>query len=278
MQLKKFFIANAGVNVLVIINANAAAMAMIVGNVVRCMIIDSHHIATLIGTLNLFTIKQIHNKTDSRHYQLRERSASIQGLSGWSVFTILYIMKRYIIHLKNQNYIPKQANWLLNRARNIVSDIGVVVRDTRVATEHVEFDTSVPERSDIEEILRRFNTISPLLEYELLTERQMEKHEAIRKAKDLFNNEKYWQTHEVLEPVWKGAHGEEKDLLNGIILIAAAFVHDEKDESSICISILSRAKKKLSQSKGLYFGMDLDEINREVLRIIETGMIRRFTI
>ena len=264
MQLKKFFIANAGVNVLVIINANAAALAMIVGNVVRCTIIDSHHIAILIGTLN------------TRHYQLRVRSASIQGLSG--CFTILYIMKRYIIHLKNQNYVPKQANWLLTRARNIVSDIGVVVRDTRVATEHVEFDTSVPERSDIEEILRQFNTISPVLEYELLTERQMEKHEAIRKAKDLFNNEKYWQTHEVLEPVWKGAHGEEKDLLNGIILIAAAFVHDEKDESSICISILSRAKKKLSQSKGLYFGMDLDEINREVLRIIETGMIRRFTI
>jgi len=190
----------------------------------------------------------------------------------------LYNKKRYIIHLKNQKYIPRQANWLLNRARNLVSDIGVVVRDTRVATEHIEFDTSVPEMSDIEEILRRFNTISPVSEYELLVERQIEKHEAIRKARDLFNDEKYWQTHEVLESVWKGAHAEEKDLLNGIILIAAAFVHEEKDESSICISILNRARKKLSQSKGLYFGMDLDEINRQVLRIIETGMIRRFTI
>ena len=73
-------------------------------------------------------------------------------------------------------------------------------------------------------------------------------------------------------------YAEEKDLLNGIILIAAAFVHEEKDESSICISILDRARKKLSQSKGLYFGMDFDEINRQVLRIIETGIIRRFTI
>jgi uncharacterized protein len=187
-------------------------------------------------------------------------------------------MKRYIIHLKNQNYVPRQASWLLNRARNIVSDIGVVVRDTRVASEHVEFDTSVPDGSDIEEILRRFNNISPVSEYELLVERQMEKHEAIRKARDFFNNEKYWQTHEVLESVWKQAHADEKDLLNGIILIAAAFVHYEKDESSICISILSRARKKLSQSNGRYFGMDLDEINRQVLRIIETGVIRRFTI
>ena len=187
-------------------------------------------------------------------------------------------MKRYIIHLKNQNYIPRHANWLLNRSRNIVSDIGVIVQDTRVATERIEFDTSIPERSDVEEILRRFNTISPVLEYELLAERKMEKHEAIRNARDLFNNEKYWQTHEVLEPLWNAANGEEKALLNGIILIAAAFVHDEKDESSICISILNRAKKKLSQAKGLYFEIDLDEINRQILRIIETGMIKRFTI
>lgn len=190
----------------------------------------------------------------------------------------LYIMQRYIIHLKNQNYIPRQANWLLNRARSLVSDIGVIVRDTRVASKHVEFDTSVPEKSDIEEILRRFSTISPLSEYELLVEKQMEKHEAMRKARDLFNNEKYWGTHEVLESVWKGAHHEEKDLLNGIILIAAALVHDEKDESSICIAILSRAMKKLSQANGFYFGMDLDEIKRRVLRIIETGKIKRFTI
>ncbi|PWU81074.1 MAG: hypothetical protein DLM72_08845 [Candidatus Nitrosopolaris wilkensis] len=61
----------------------------------------------------------------------------------------------------------------------------------------------------------------------------MEKQEAIMKAKDLFNDEKCWRTHEVLGSVWKDAHHDEKDLLNRIILIATAFVHDEKDESSI---------------------------------------------
>ena len=110
------------------------------------------------------------------------------------------------VHLKNQNYIPRHANWFLNRSRNIV--VVVIVHDTRVATERIEFDTSVPEMSDVEEILRRFNTISPVLEYELLAERQMEKHEAIRNARDSFNNEKYWQTLEVLEPLWKAANGE----------------------------------------------------------------------
>jgi hypothetical protein len=73
--------ANAGVIVLVIINDNAAAMPMITGSVVRCMIIESYHIAILIGTLNLFTIKQIHN---TRHYQLRVQSSEYAGFK-WVV-------------------------------------------------------------------------------------------------------------------------------------------------------------------------------------------------
>jgi hypothetical protein len=36
--------------------------------------------------------------------------------------------------------------------------------------------------------------------------------------------------------------------------------------------------EKLTQAKGLYFEMDLDEIKKRVLRIIETGKIERFTI
>src|SRR6266852_9257789 len=138
-------------------------------------------------------------------------------------------MQRYIIHLKNQNYTPKQANWLLNKARSLVSDIGVIVRDTRVASRHVEFDTSVPENITMEEV-RRFATISPISEYEHLVEKRMGKHEAILRARDLFNDEKYWGAHEALESGWKDAHHEERDLLNGIIVMAAACVHDEKDE------------------------------------------------
>ena len=44
-----------------------------------------------------------------------------------------------------------------------------------------------------------------------------------------------WGAHEALESVWKNVHHEERDLLNAIILIADAFVHDQKDGYSICI-------------------------------------------
>lgn len=36
--------------------------------------------------------------------------------------------------------------------------------------------------------------------------------------------------------------------------------------------------KKLSKAKGSYFRMDLDEIKRLVLQIIEKGKVKMFTI
>jgi hypothetical protein len=107
-------------------------------------------------------------------------------------------MRRYIIHLENLKYISREANWLLKTARCLVSDIGVIVRDTRVASRHIEFDTSIPENISIEEVLRRFARISPIFEYDHLVEKRMGKHEAILKARDFFNDEKYWGAHEAL--------------------------------------------------------------------------------
>jgi predicted metal-dependent hydrolase len=106
----------------------------------------------------------------------------------------------------------------------------------------------------------------------------MEKEEAIRRAIQLFNDEKYWGAHEVLEGVWKSATGTEKEVLNGIILVAAAFVHDEKDEPEICLSILRRAIKKLDSGSNVYHGIDVDRFAALVSEIINSGRIERFTI
>ena len=106
----------------------------------------------------------------------------------------------------------------------------------------------------------------------------MDKDNAIERAVELFNDEKYWEAHEALESVWKGAAGTEKNILNGIILIAAAFVHDEKDEGEICLSILQRAKKKLESSGGVYHGINVEVIADRVSKIINSGRIKRFTI
>ena len=140
-----------------------------------------------------------------------------------------------MIYLKNVSYKPKDAQSLLSRARELVSDKTVIIRDTRVSQRFIEFDISIPENNKIEEITGNLLSIAPLLQREYISDKKLEKDEAIKHARNLFNTEKYWGAHEVLESVWKNSYGNEKALLNGLILICAAFVNDEKNEIDICI-------------------------------------------
>ena len=138
-------------------------------------------------------------------------------------------MKRYMLHLQNTlRYSPKEATELLHRAREIVEP-EASIRDARVSKKYIEYDISIQEGKDLRSLLTRIEVIAPLASYEEIMERHMEKDEAIKRAVELFNDERYWEAHEALEYVWKNATGTEKEILNGIILVAAAFVHDEKD-------------------------------------------------
>ena len=187
-------------------------------------------------------------------------------------------MDRYLIYLKNASYRPEDARSLLLRARELVSDQSIIVRDTRVSKSFVEYDTSIPKNKKVEEVIRNLLSIAPLLDYEQITERKLEKQEAIRYARSFFNTEKYWRAHEVLETIWKSSYGNEKALLNGLILVAAAFVHHEKNENEICVSILERAIMKLERASGYYFGIRVDEIKDRISEIIKTGNIEDFAI
>lgn len=183
-----------------------------------------------------------------------------------------------MIYLENVSYKPKHAQSLLSRARELVSDKSVIIRDTRVSQRFIEFDISIPENNNIEEIAGNLLSIAPLLQREYISDKKLEKDDAIKHARNLFNTEKYWGAHEVLESVWKNSYGNEKALLNGLILICAAFVHDEKNESEICISILKRAMMKLERANGYYFGIKLDEVKNRISEIVKTGNIEHFII
>jgi hypothetical protein len=187
-------------------------------------------------------------------------------------------MQRYMIYLKNDSHSPKDAQNLLLKARSLLAASDVVIRDTRVSEFNIEFDTSIPNNGVMKEVIRILASIAPFSEYEHIVEKNLPTERAIEYARSLFNAQKYWLAHEVLESVWKSAQGIEKEILNGIILVAAAFVHEEKDEADICISILKRASKKLEKGAGDYRGIDIDKLKHDVLKIIQKGPINRFQI
>jgi len=80
-----------------------------------------------------------------------------------------------------------------------------------------------------------------------------------------FNNERFWECHEAFEGVWNQCYGREKELVQGIILVAVAFAHEQENEESIGIGMLSRALDKLGTSPSMYHSIDVDKIRKNTI-------------
>jgi len=185
-------------------------------------------------------------------------------------------MERYIVHLHNKSFAAKDAKELLLKARTLAGD-NVIIRDTRVSSKHVELDLSI-SASKLAVLLEKLSEIAPFASYTQIAEERVEKEDAIESAKLLFNDERYWECHEVLEGVWKNTSGKEKELLQGLILTCAAFVHSQKNEDDICISILNRALARLEDARGIYYGIYTDRFRQAVADILTTKRIQYFKI
>jgi predicted metal-dependent hydrolase len=182
-----------------------------------------------------------------------------------------------MIHLKNSGYVPQDAKKLLSQADKLVSGIHAIVRDTRVSSRYLEFDISI-SKEYLDILVKKLETIGPLDHVRHLVEEEMEKEEAVEKGREYFNYERFWECHETLEGVWKKTYEGEKDLVQGIILVAAAFVHYQKNENEICLSILKRAIEKIGNASGKYYKIDVGILRNKVLEIIHSRKIMTFMI
>jgi uncharacterized protein len=186
---------------------------------------------------------------------------------------------RFMVYLYNQQFLPLDANLILKKARELTSSVEIIIRDCRISTNFIELDLSIPKNIQIDNVLILLKKISSIKEVLEVKERLLNKTEAIDNAIVLFNQEKYWWSHEALEMVWKESKGEEKQLLNGLILICAAFVHNQKNEYNICLSILERSLRKfVTVKESFYYGINIDEIKTRITRILQDKEIVYFKI
>lgn len=182
-----------------------------------------------------------------------------------------------MLHLKNTGYFPDDTGKLLMLARKLGANHYCIIRDSRVSTKYIEFDVSI-DKSKIDSLVEKLSPIAPLDHARLVTEEHLEKEEAIKKGILYFNDERFWEAHEILEGVWKKSYEGEKDLVQGIILVAAALVHYQKAENTICLSVLDRAFSKLARSTGMYYSINVDDLRKKLGKIKESAQIVLFTI
>ena len=189
-----------------------------------------------------------------------------------------YYPVRFMVYLYNQQFLPSDANLILKKARALTHSIEIIIRDCRISTKFIELDISIPKKENVDKVLNFLKMISPIKELIEVQERHLTKDEAINNAIILFNEEKYWWSHEALEMIWKESEGEEKQLLNALILVCAAFVHNQKDEYNVCLSILERAMTKFSTVKESIYGINIDKIKKRITKILQNKKIVQFKI
>lgn len=137
----------------------------------------------------------------------------------------------------------------------------------------LEIDVFAPSREAFKRLLHE---IEPLVRVEFYRELggpapARGPGEAVAEARRYFNQERFWECHEALEDVWHRAEGDERRLLQGIILVAAAFVHHQRGDLDAGLRVLKRAYRHLAWREGTYYGLDVMGLRRQVEAMLTQG-------
>ena len=80
---------------------------------------------------------------------------------------------------------------------------------------------------------------------------------------DFFNCEKFFEAHEVLELLWREADPKDRLFYQGLIQIAAAFVHVQRGTEKGAQELFKKASQNLSGYLPLYKGVLLTQLLSE---------------
>lgn len=186
-------------------------------------------------------------------------------------------MERYLLHFKNEKYLPKNCRELAYKARDLASEMNVSVRLARVASKFIEFDVA-SEKEDLDPLVEKLSPIGDIDNVRHVVEEHIDKDQGVLDGIFYFNNERFWECHEAFEGVWNQCYGREKELVQGIILVAVAFAHEQENEESVGIGMLSRALDKLGTSPSMYHSIDVDRIRKNALEMQHENKLTRFEI
>ena len=185
---------------------------------------------------------------------------------------------RYLIRLLP---IGSPQEDILPLIRRIAGSIGVEVRNPkRTSYGALELDIFVPSSSDFALLLEVIAPVAMVEAYRDLNRIEpVPQGEALySEAWVLFDAERYWECHELLEGVWRSSTGSERSFLQGVILVCAALVHHQKGEADVALGVLRRAAPQLDLGPASYHGMDVVAFRSAVRGSLESMSVAPFNL
>lgn len=175
---------------------------------------------------------------------------------------------------------PSQAPAFLEEAKRSLAPLRVQAVNLRVSDIAIEFDVFCPPGTDVSAFAAALQPMGPLLTCRLLEEvaGPHDADQVVAEAKAFFNQQRFWEVHEVLEGLWRTLKDPEKRWVQGIILISAAFVHAQKEELSVIWPMWQDGLHRLSDSPDAYHGWDLSALKKHVLERLNRRDRSAFTV
>ncbi len=107
----------------------------------------------------------------------------------------------------------------------------------------------------------------------------MSHEELLQLGADRFNAKQFFEAHEAWEEVWLDADRELRAFYQGLIQVAAAFVHLQRNEYPGTVKLLHEGLRKIEAYPPITLGVDLGalakasrEVERRVLEVGEKGL------
>jgi predicted metal-dependent hydrolase len=87
---------------------------------------------------------------------------------------------------------------------------------------------------------------------------------SLARGLELIRVGRYFEAHEELEDEWRSAPGEERDFLQGLVHVAVAWLHAERDNRPGCERQLEKAARRLGPYAPEHRGVDVARVLDDV--------------
>ncbi len=84
--------------------------------------------------------------------------------------------------------------------------------------------------------------------------------QALAKAVELWNEERFFEAHEVLENVWHAAPEHDRLFWQGVIQVAVGCCHHQRGNVRGSVALLRRAAEKLAAYPDVHHGIDVEQL------------------
>ncbi len=198
-------------------------------------------------------------------------------------------VKRFLALFANDGLTPREIPQITESLKNHLKKNGLSglrFGNIRVSSVSIQLDLFLDHASTTPavalRVLREWRVLLDFVDLSVDRYEGMDAPQILDEALKLFNSERYWEFHEALETLWRSeVDGPRKDLLQGLILVAAALVHMQKNRDEVGLNIMRRALAKLRSVQLNVIGLEVldpDDFVRGAETIVSTGRLKPFKV